>query len=80
MPKVLTGPEMGSITSLVGFGGCKLEAYGLNIIVLKVKFISVLTSNPFNSPSFLLIILPVINCTLTFRSSVTEASPFDFRR
>lgn len=45
---------MGSVTSLSGFGGCKLEAYGF-IIVLKVKLISILASILFNSYSLLYI-------------------------
>lgn len=68
------------ITSLVGFGGCKLEAYGFNVIGLKVKFISTPTSNLFNNPSLLFIISVFFICMLTLKSSVTKAAPFDFRR
>lgn len=72
---------MGTVTSLSGFGDCKLEAYGLNIIVLKVKLILTPASNLFNSSSLLYMIsMSVVICTLILRSFVTKASHFDFRR
>ena len=66
---------MGSVTSLAGFGGCKIRASGL-IIVLKVNLISIqppicLTAIPF---SVFPLCLSVFICTLTLPEEFCDKS------